>query len=93
MIRWHFLVVSLILASVRPVRAQDVPAPELCLAARESSAVSAAHGEKNYRFASEECRAQFLSDPERYAQLYDALLEMEAAGTPLVPQPASLVPS
>lgn len=71
------------------------PAPEECLAkANDASAVVVAHAGKSYRMASEECREQFLSDPERYAQLYDALLELEREGTPLrAPAAPSLVPS
>lgn len=65
--------------------------PEQCLARRGESAVVVTHGDKSYRLANEACRAQFLSDPERYSQLYDALLELEAEGTRLAP--ASLVPS
>jgi YHS domain-containing protein len=57
--------------------------PEECL---KGGKVRVEHGGKTYRLATEECREQFLSDPERYAQLYDALAELEA-------QPASLVPS
>ena len=64
------------------------PQPEQCLAKGD---VTVTHAGRTYRLASEECRQQFLSDPERYAQLYDALLELAAAGeTPRIP---SLVPS
>lgn len=75
--------------------AQNAPAPEECLArAGDAAALTVAHGGKTYRMANEACRAQFVSDPERYAQLYDALLELEAAGTPLrAPAAPSLVPS
>lgn len=75
--------------------AQNAPAPEECLArAGDTSALIVAHGGKTYRMANEACRAQFVSDPERYGQLYDALLELEAAGTPLrAPAAPSLVPS
>ena len=75
--------------------AADAPAPEQCLAkAGDASALTITHGDKTYRMANEACRAQFASDPERYAQLYDALLELEAEGTPLrAPAAPSLVPS
>lgn len=64
--------------------------PEQCLAVK--SAISVTHGATTYTLASEECREQFLSDPERYAQLYDALMELRAAGAK--PKgPPSLVPS
>lgn len=51
------------------------------------------HAGKEFRLTSESCREQFLSDPERYAQLYDALSELAEEGVPLEPPPASLVPS
>lgn len=79
-----------------PMAAQEGPAPETCLASRKTSApVVVTHAGKSYRLASEGCRDQFLTDPERYSQLYDALAELEAAGTPLAaaPEAASLVPS
>lgn len=74
--------------------AQDAPAPEQCLAkAGDASALTVTHGGKTYRMANEACRAQFVADPERYAQLYDALFELEAEGTPLRAAAPSLVPS
>ena len=74
--------------------AQEAPAPEECLAkASDPSALIVTHAGKTYRMADEACRAQFASDPERYAQLYDALLELEAEGTPLRAPATSLVPS
>lgn len=66
------------------------PLPEECIAKGE---VSVTHGGRTYRLANDACREQFLSDPERYAQLYDALLELQAEGAPIAPAPASLVPS
>jgi len=48
---------------------------------------------KTYTFRYADCRDEFLKDPERYAQLYDALLEMQAAGQKVEPPRASLVPS
>lgn len=75
--------------------AQDAPSPEQCLAkASDASALSVVHGGRTYYLATEACRAQFAADPERYSQLYDALLELAAEGT-LIQTPAtpSLVPS
>ena len=72
--------------------AATILAPEECLT-KSRDAVVVAHGGKNYRLANEACREQFLSDPERYSQLYDALMELEAEGTPLRATPPSLVPS
>jgi YHS domain-containing protein len=75
--------------------AQNAPAPEECVAKRgDASAVVVAHDGKSYRLANDACRAEFLTDPERYAQLYDALLELEKEGTRLAaPAAPSLVPS
>jgi YHS domain-containing protein len=89
------LAAFLIAACASAARAQDAPVPEECLAkGKDKTAVTVSHGGKNYRMANEACRAQFLSDPERFAQLYDALLELEAEGTPLrAPSAPSLVPS
>lgn len=73
---------------------QGVPAPEECLAkSADPSALVVTHGGKTYRMASDACRAQFLTDPERYSQLYDALIELEAEGTPVRAAMPSLVPS
>ena len=86
-------VAALVIAALATVAAaQDAPAPEQCLAKPgDASALTITHGGKTYRMANEACRAQFASDPERYAQLYDALAELEAEGTAL--PPPSLVPS
>jgi YHS domain-containing protein len=85
---------ALVAAAASIAAAQD-PEPETCLAKpRDTSALTVTHGGKTYQMASEACRAQFMSDPERFSQLYDALLELEAEGTPLrTPTPPSLVPS
>ncbi|HYC89738.1 MAG TPA: hypothetical protein VEO54_11045 [Thermoanaerobaculia bacterium] len=63
--------------------------PEECLTRK--SGITAAYGGKTYAFRYADCREQFLEDPERFSQLYDALLELQAAGE--VPRTASLVPS
>ena len=85
----------LIAAAATAVAGQDAPVPEQCLAkVGDASALPVTHAGKTYRMVSEACRAQFLSDTERFAQLYDALLELEAEGTPLrAPSAPSLVPS
>ena len=48
---------------------------------------------RTYTFRYADCRDEFLKDPERMSQLYDALLEMQKEGQPVRPQRASLVPS
>jgi hypothetical protein len=70
------------------------PQPEECLAGRGDAVVEVAtHGGREYRFKLAGCRSEFESDPERFSQLYDALLEMQAAGYELKPTTPSLVPS
>ncbi len=66
-------------------------APEECVVAK--SAITATYEGKTYAFRYADCRDEFLSDPERFAQLYDALLEMQAAGMKIAPPRESLVPS
>ena len=72
-------------------------APEECLVLPgvkgAQSDVSVEHDAKTYRFRFADCREEFLSDPERYAQLYDTLLELHAAGSKIEAPRASLVPS
>ena len=85
------VVVVAILATL-PAVAQNTPTPEECIAPG-AAPVTVTHAGKSYRLASEDCRSQFLSDPERYAQLYDALLELKAAGATIAPAVPSLVPS
>lgn len=85
---------TLLLASSLDLLGQEAPAPETCrVLTDERTSVTVLHAGREYRLASEACRAQFLSDPERYAQLYDALAELEAAGRAAVPRAPSLVPS
>ena len=67
--------------------------PEECLAVKAEAAATAVYAGKTYYLTSAECRDQFVSDPERYAQLYDALLELRAQGAAIEPPKESLVPS
>lgn len=67
--------------------------PEECLVTRGKPAVSAEYAGKTYGFRFADCREEFLTDPERFAQLYDALLELHAAGESIAAAPPSLVPS
>ena len=69
--------------------------PEECMVkSGQKTAATATYNGKTYAFRRTECRDVFLSDPERYAQLYDALAQLEAEGTPLeAPRDSSLVPS
>ena len=67
--------------------------PEECFVAKGAPAVTVEHNGKTYGFRFPDCRDEFLKDPERYAQLYDALEEMQAAGMEIAKQQESLVPS
>ena len=64
-------------------------APEECL----GKGFSTEWQGKTYTFRFEDCREEFLKDPERYSQLYDALREMQAEGMKVEAPRASLVPS
>ena len=64
--------------------------PETCLVAKRGVVVE--HAGKPYRLRDDACREEFLSDPERFAQLYDAIAELRAAGQ-TVTKSESLVPS
>ena len=67
--------------------------PEECLVVKGVGAVSVEHDGKTYNFRFEDCRDEFLTDPERFAQLYDALLELAAEGAVIEKTQPSLVPS
>ena len=75
-----------------PMLAQ--PEPEECFVAKNDSVVeTVSHAGRTYGFRKTGCKALFESDPERYAQLFDALAEMDAAGGTVKVEQASLVPS
>ena len=60
----------------------------------ERPAVEVEYGGRTYGLRSEDCRALFESDPERYSQLYDALLQLAKLGQESPRKDAvSLVPS
>jgi YHS domain-containing protein len=59
----------------------------------ETPAFSVEHGGKTYALRTEECREEFLSDPERYAQLYEALQELAREAGAADPGSVALVPS
>ena len=67
--------------------------PEECLVVKGTGVAAAEHDGKRYQFRFADCRDEFLADPERYSQLYDALLELAAEGAVLEPARPSLVPS
>ena len=85
-----FLAFVLIAGISTPAATQSVTDPEKCLTKR---GVRVAHAGKQYTLRDETCRDLFLSDPERYAQLFDAVAELEAAGKPVAAPRPSLVPS
>lgn len=66
--------------------------PEECVVAK--SEITTTYAGKTYAFRFADCRDEFLTDSERFAQLYDALLEMQAEGLAVTkPGAESLVPS
>lgn len=74
--------------------AADAPQAETCRVITDpASAVTVSYGARTYRLASEACAAEFRSDPERFAQLYDALAELEESGKPAAVAAPSLVPN
>ncbi|HEX8252191.1 MAG TPA: hypothetical protein VF846_03500 [Thermoanaerobaculia bacterium] len=79
------MLAALVLASV-------LHAPEECLP-KGKAAVTAEYQGKTYGFRYDDCREEFLKDPERMSQLYDALLELQAEGQVVEAPRASLVPS
>jgi YHS domain-containing protein len=85
---------ALLIVFVAGVAFAQTP-PEACIVKKgEQSVASATFGDKTYHFRKADCRDAFLSDPERYSQLYDALAEMLATGETIeAPREASLVPS
>ena len=64
-------------------------APEECL----GKGLVVEYQGKTYELRYEDCRDEFLSDPERFSQLYDALLELKEEGKHVEAPKASLVPS
>ena len=82
-----------LLTAATIANAQDAPQPEECVVRGRQRSVDVVHQGTTYRLASEACRAEFLTDPERYAQLYDALEELALAGGEIAAPAASLVPS
>ena len=67
--------------------------PRECVVTSGKPAATAEHAGKTYAFRFEDCRDEFLKDPERYSQLYDALLELQSEGKRIAAAPPSLVPS
>lgn len=84
--------VALLLASIGSV--SFAVEPEECLVPPGAAAAATVeHGGRTYELASVECRELFLSDPERYSQLFDALAELGVRADPEPPGEASLVPN
>ena len=68
--------------------------PEACLVPPGAAAVaSVEYAGKIYELASIECRELFLTDPERYSQLFDALAQMGASAEAEPIEEPSLVPN
>ncbi|HVR44768.1 MAG TPA: hypothetical protein VMS56_15150 [Thermoanaerobaculia bacterium] len=69
--------------------------PEACLVQPGArAAVTVEHEGRSWELAAPECRELFLSDPERYAQLFEALAELGARSSrPSGSGTVSLVPN
>jgi YHS domain-containing protein len=79
-----------------PGRGQEVAFEDCIPKTGETLDFTAEHGGRVYALRSEACRELFLTDPERYAQLYEALQELARSGEPAAVAPGdsvSLVPS
>lgn len=83
--------ILLLLLGTRTSGASSFP-PSCLAAADDPASVQVAYGGRTFSLTSVECRKEFLTDPERYAQLYDALRELQQKGK-AAPAPRSLVPS
>lgn len=97
MMRLLPLLAGLALVCVTAALGQEpVDDPAGCRAATgDASAITVSHAGRTYYVTDERCRDAFLAEPERYAQLFDALAELEAEGKAPPPEhdAASLVPS
>lgn len=76
----YWLSSALLCLLLTSARAQELPDIENCLS-REPNALRVEYGGKTYFLRDEECRQLFQTDPERFSQLFDALLE-QANQTP-----------
>lgn len=98
---WRMALGVLLLATsvqAQPTEPLTTPPTDIenCLSTAPG-ALTVEYGGKTYRLRDEACRTLFQTDPERYAQLFDALQE-ENKGAPPKPkikpkESASLVPS
>ncbi|MBW3564823.1 MAG: hypothetical protein KY459_08865 [Acidobacteria bacterium] len=83
--------VFLIVASITGAEEID---PVSCRATAADTSIPVQYEGNEYFVTNAECRDAFLAAPERYAQLFDALAELETEGREApAEQPASLVPS
>lgn len=96
----RLLLAALLLASsLRGVDAQSAMSDmeDCLLTGSRAGAATVEYAGKTYYLRDAQCKAQFLTDPERFAQLFDALLELRASGKKAkskpAPDTASLVPS
>lgn len=88
------LLSALLLACVIPGRLAAIEPEECLVPPGSTAAASVEHDGSLYEFASVECRELFLSDPERYSQLFDALAELGVLPSdPRSSETVSLVPN
>ena len=94
MMHTRLIALFVLFLSVSAARAATAPA-DCILAGPDGAAASVEFGGKTYHLRDAACKEEFLTDPERVSQLYDALLELKAEGktVPKPPAPASAVPA
>jgi YHS domain-containing protein len=94
MMRTRLIALFALCLTVSTARAATAPA-DCILAGPEGADASVEYGGKTYHLRDAACKEEFLSDPERFSQLYDTLLELKQAGKPVPkpPAPASAVPA
>ena len=83
-----WIIIFCLVLAMQSAKAQDAAQADIaqadienCLSAAPD-AVAVQYGGKTYRVKDEACRALFQTDPERYAQLFDALLEKNSGAPP-----------
>lgn len=95
MTRTHLFAAGFALVSLTSMAQEPVDAASCRAATGDESAIAVSHEGTTYYVTSPACREAFLAEPARFAQLFDALAELEAAGKAPPPRhdPESLVPS
>lgn len=95
MTRTHLFAAGFALVSLTSMAQEPVDPPSCRATAGDETAIAVSHEGTTYYVTNSVCREAFLAEPDRFAQLFDALAELEAAGKapPHAHDPESLVPS